>query len=763
MEKESKEFKNIRYRLIKLSPEQRCKFSLLYAVRALPFLSEKRNFYYWEEEKKQKLLFSIFRCIDISADVYRLIYIDKIFANYNDTNNANIVYARAARAAGNAANAAALAGGSAANAAARAAANAAAYAAANAAYATYAAANADYAAKAVAKSFAKFATNAATNAAVNVTTNSAADAVAFLVEANFINKWRHDNQLHKIFYSDIVTIENGTDEFDNDINIYGETWQYFLDDLEAIGCGYWGNLYKELFKNKFKFDEEELRLRLSVPDGVKDRGAKAVAEHIIAMKKQGAADVQRARLILIGSAAAGKTTLARKLENKNAKLTGYDSTHGVNRDIELNINSVITQIWDFGGQVIYHASHRCFMSERCVYVLVVNARNNDDYRDIGKIKYWIDTVNDYAKQEAKIFIVINEEDNRKYNFDDVRDSLKDEYGDLIHDIYSFNIGKDKVSLRNFKSILSEYIEFKGRQKIGANDKKALDNIRSEFENGKKLLEKETVDKILAKHGIDINDKKRALALFNTLGYALQYENFNDFVIDPYWISHGIYKVIDYMQNPQFKQPLYACKFKNIFANEKDYPENKVNHIFELMVSNKIGFRNSGIEGLFVPCVAAFFKPSGTTKPDYDNYMVKFSRDGTKEFPGGFFNQFMVDNADDLNKREVLEFWQTGMVLINNETNALVEMLENREIVITVWGKQKEQYADNLIGRFDKLIKYFGYVAIGTEEKDILTGKKIKVFKIISDVLIPSIIFAEKITPYIINGIEQLKNIFNLIP
>jgi small GTP-binding protein len=529
MDEENIEFKNnISYRLEKLSPEQRGKFSWLCAVRALPFLGEKRNFDYWEEESKQKLLFLIFRCIDTSADVYRLGHIGKIF---------------------------------------------------DAAAAAFAAT--------AAETYAHYAT-AATYAAAAAATTAATHAAA----AYFMNKGKHDNQLYKIFYSDIDKIENGTDEFDSNLNIYGETWQNFLDDLEAAGCGYWGNLYKELFNNKFKFDEEELKLRLSVLDEIKYSGAKDVAKHIITIKKQGAADVQRARLILIGSAGAGKTTLARKLENENAKLTGYDSTHGVNRDIELNINGVITQIWDFGGQVIYHASHRCFMSKRCVYALVVNARKNDDYRDIGKIKYWIDTVKDYAKQEAKIFIVINEEDDRKYNFDDVQDSLKAEYKDLIHNIYSFNIGSDKKSFLNFKAILSEYIEYKGRQKIGANDKKALDDINSEFKNGMKLLGKSTIDEILAKHGID--DKERALDLFNTLGAALQYENFNDFVIDPYWISHGIYKVIDYMQDPQFKQPLYAYKLKKIFEKEGDYPEDKLNYIFELMVQNKIGFRNSGL-------------------------------------------------------------------------------------------------------------------------------------------------------------------------
>jgi internalin A len=622
------------------------------------------------------------------------------------------------------------------------------------------------AAKAVAKPVANAATKSKTNAAAYAAyaAANAADYAANAADyAGYINRFDYENLL----LNDIEAIKkNKLDECNHDIGIYDGLWEHFITDLNSINCEYWAELYQEIFDNKFSYNEEELKLRLSVPDEIKARGAEGVAEHMTVLKKQSATDVQRARLILIGSAAAGKTTLARKLKDENAELIGYDSTHGVDRNIELDLNGVITQIWDFGGQVIYHSSHRCFMSKRCIYVLVVNARKNDDYRDITKIKYWLDTVQDYAKNETKVFIVINEEDNRKYNFDDISKSLTADYGNLIYDkIYSFNIGSDKKSLLDFKNKLSEYIESKGRQKIGASDKKALDEIKSLFEKGTKLLEKGTAYKILDKYSIE--DKERALDLFDTLGVALSYENFDDFVIDPYWISHGIYKVIDYMQNPEFKQPIYDHKFREIFMNElNNYPQDKLKYIFELMERHKIGFRNSGVKGLFVPCVAAFYKPVGTTKPDLDNYIVKFNRDKLKEFPAGFFDKFVADNAKDMNKRDgTLEFWQTGMVLINNKTNALVEIIENREIVITAWGNQKEQYADNLIGCLDKLLKEFSYVAIGKEEIDSISGNPRKTFSIYSekDEIIEKVNTVinraqAEIKPYVINGNERLQNV-----
>ena len=43
------------------------KFAWLCAVRALPFLSAKRNFDYWKEETKQEHLFAVFNAVDIAS------------------------------------------------------------------------------------------------------------------------------------------------------------------------------------------------------------------------------------------------------------------------------------------------------------------------------------------------------------------------------------------------------------------------------------------------------------------------------------------------------------------------------------------------------------------------------------------------------------------------------------------------------------------------------------------------------------------------
>ncbi|MCL2743762.1 MAG: hypothetical protein FWE67_07920, partial [Planctomycetaceae bacterium] len=62
-----KDFRDeIEKQLTGLSRKQICQFAWLCAVRALPFLSaERRGFDYWEENVRQKHLYSIFNALDI--------------------------------------------------------------------------------------------------------------------------------------------------------------------------------------------------------------------------------------------------------------------------------------------------------------------------------------------------------------------------------------------------------------------------------------------------------------------------------------------------------------------------------------------------------------------------------------------------------------------------------------------------------------------------------------------------------------------------
>ena len=89
-----------------------------------------------------------------------------------------------------------------------------------------------------------------------------------------------------------------------------------------------------------------------------------------------------AKFLIVGEAGAGKTTLAEKIKDENYPLRQDElSTEGI--DVNQwqfpldNGEKIRVNIWDFGGQEIYHSTHQFFLTKRSLYALVVDSRRED--------------------------------------------------------------------------------------------------------------------------------------------------------------------------------------------------------------------------------------------------------------------------------------------------------------------------------------------------------------------------------------------------
>lgn len=227
-----------------------------------------------------------------------------------------------------------------------------------------------------------------------------------------------------------------------------------------------------------------------------------------------------------------------------------------------------------------------------------------------------------------------------------------------------------------------------------------------------ILEVGKLEEVLRNNGIHTrHDQNRAKELLNILGVALSYSFMDSSVINPYWISHGVYKVIDYLQRNKSKFINYN-ELDIVFADERGtYPEGKNKYILELMEHHKIGFRNKeGVRGLIVPCVASQFKPKDIViNLEPESLVTQVERDDLQEFPADFFYRYICANENDIKKSgEMWVMWQTGVVLAGESASALVELIQNRRIEITVWGLMKEEYSKKLESLIDDLLKEYHF-------------------------------------------------------
>ena len=141
----------------------------------------------------------------------------------------------------------------------------------------------------------------------------------------------------------------------------------------------------------------------------------------------GPGSVKRCKVMVLGNGSAGKSCLSLNLTGGDPQRTRKDyepardrviSTHGVEFlpwKTEVNIDGgaeeVDIHVWDFGGQEIYHNTHRLFLSTGTIFILLWNPEQDgkepaDPHDTWRPLSYWLDYIEKaclpYAPQIAVV-------------------------------------------------------------------------------------------------------------------------------------------------------------------------------------------------------------------------------------------------------------------------------------------------------------------------------------------------------------------------
>ncbi len=129
----------------------------------------------------------------------------------------------------------------------------------------------------------------------------------------------------------------------------------------------------------------------------------------------GSEEVHEAKLVVLGNGRVGKTQICRRLRG-----LPYDdtmvSTHGITVTSEPWAGSTsgeVLNIWDFGGQDIYHGAHTLFMKTSAVFLIAWHP----DFEATGEqsldgqwfrnypLSYWLDYVRTLGRKDCPVLIV----------------------------------------------------------------------------------------------------------------------------------------------------------------------------------------------------------------------------------------------------------------------------------------------------------------------------------------------------------------------
>ncbi len=155
---------------------------------------------------------------------------------------------------------------------------------------------------------------------------------------------------------------------------------------------------------------------------IASQGPEAVRNYFREIAEQGVDRLYEAKVLILGEGGAGKTSLLRRLYQTDRPLPIVDeTTRGIDvhrqdfqadngRDFRLNV-------WDFGGQQIYHATHQFFLTKSSLYILVDDTKKDDKSIHDEGFKFWLEVV-EALSDSRPLLIFQNEKGGRSKAIDE---------------------------------------------------------------------------------------------------------------------------------------------------------------------------------------------------------------------------------------------------------------------------------------------------------------------------------------------------------
>ena len=130
------------------------------------------------------------------------------------------------------------------------------------------------------------------------------------------------------------------------------------------------------------------------------------ARDIILMVKElkgGGAELREKKVLIVGDAAVGKTTLLNRLGGKKeGDVAAKVATDGIEIG-ELKLEGVLMNCWDFAGQDVYRYTHQLFLSDSSVYLVLFDL--TEPIRLIcSQLTYWLDSITHRASASQILLV-----------------------------------------------------------------------------------------------------------------------------------------------------------------------------------------------------------------------------------------------------------------------------------------------------------------------------------------------------------------------
>lgn len=450
-----------------------------------------------------------------------------------------------------------------------------------------------------------------------------------------------------------------------------------LPDLEEIEFQ-----ETKIVQNNNISNEERRRL--------KSEGVQVASENIL-----------EAKLLLVGRGDVGKTSLSNKLINPDSKInTDEEQTRGINIRQWIfdqvidnqNKRQVRLNVWDFGGQDIYRPTHQIFYTKRSVYILVWDARKEEDEYNFN---YWLKIISLQSK-DSPVVLVMNKYDLANNDIDQA--SLKKEFGNIqeFHKVSCKTGANISELITSIKNTVQKLPHSNIVPPLWIKIRNHLEQINENYI---------TIDDyfyICQENGLE--NKNDALVLsqyLHDLGVIIHFsddEYLEDLVIlNPEWITKAIYATLEDEEIKKNNGKFSYKDLKNLW-DTSEYPRVRHWQLLRLMEKFELTLKFVDEEKYIIPQLLL------PNKPDVAEEIYQQSEATEFEYrynfmPSGLISRFMCRMSISTKKDHI---WKNGLVLNTPTASAVIEanQLKNK-IKVKVIGVFRHDLISSIRGSFEQ--------------------------------------------------------------
>jgi internalin A len=431
---------------------------------------------------------------------------------------------------------------------------------------------------------------------------------------------------------------------------------------------------------------------INPPTEIAYRGNDAVLSFF---RDQAAGEVERlyeAKLMILGEGGAGKTSLVRRLYQPGEALPAEEeTTKGISvlrTEFDLPTgHGFRLNVWDFGGQEIYHATHQFFLTRHSIYVLLDDTRKDHKAVSDEGFKYWLELI-DVLGGHSPVFIFQNEKGGRTKSIDVA--GIKGRF-ENVQGVYSGDLLRADAS-----DALKRAIEFIAPrlEHIGERLPAGWLRVRQQIETiaaTTPYITRDAYFQIYAQHlSADRENSLRLSSYLHDIGVVLHFQDDpvlkHTVILQNDWVTQAVFRILD-DELVKARGGRFADIDCNRLWSEPQYADMH-QELLTLMQRFELCYLlpNSAPQRLLAPQLLSPCKPddlAGWARPD--DLVVRYRY---QFLPKGIVSRLTVRMHRFVRDADLA--WTTGALFEHDGTAVKVELLaRGNEIELRAQGPERK--------------------------------------------------------------------------